>query len=511
MANISNPMGILVLDLISKDKNNIYESFFSDPPSCLVIYRLLPEIYKILIIRALNSSETGILQNSYLKNNDLFINTKSKINDCILGLLQIKILEKINDQIFKINEKFFVTMKKLLSEGLDFDKQKFRRKARGYEKYLDKGINLFYKFINEKVFDQFGKVESDSEINKFLLYAGLLSKDQEKKYQIGNLPIFLNKTEELITSFFYKYLTYNIDMKILDEQKFKFFHLLFYLATLEPGTYFTSFPEQYYDPSLEKHLDFMNQTGFLIMKPETKNGKIIKKYFCTPLIQSLFENNNISEDYSLIKYGDENANRFLYVETNMKFYAFMPELNKKKKEKQTALFLGISEMNSSTNLSNIIEKEPKESKDERVLFYINLLKSMFTIEMILPDNGLIGYITRENLKKIFKQLTNSNRLLQFLSDHMSLNNDDVTDVGDKKYLINESVVNQISILENEKKSIEIVKSVACYYDFFDSKQYQSFLTRLENDNIKPIKKEDNDMIVVISGEDAKKLKNRYQI
>ena len=25
--------------------------------------------------------------------------------------------------------------------------------------------------------------------NKFLLYAGLLSKDQEKKYQIGNLPI----------------------------------------------------------------------------------------------------------------------------------------------------------------------------------------------------------------------------------------------------------------------------------------------------------------------------------
>ena len=135
---------------------------------------------------------------------------------------------------------------------------------------------------------------------------------------------------------------------------------------------------------------------------------------------------------------------------------------------------------------------------------------MFKIEMILPENGLIGVITRENLKKIFKK-SSSERLLQFLSDHMSLNNDDVTDVGDKKYLINESVVNQISILENEKKSIEIVKSVACYYDFFDSKQYQSFLTRLENDNIKPIKKEDNDMIVVISGEDAKKLKNRYQI
>ena len=177
----------------------------------------------------------------------------------------------------------------------------------------------------------------------------------------------------------------------------------------------------------------MNQTGFLITKTETKNSLVIKKYICTPLIQALFENNNISEDFALIKYGDENAFRFLYVETNMKFYAFMPTAkNKVIKERQTSFQLNLSE-NFSSSMS--FDKE-RESKDEKIIFYINLLKSMFRIEMILPENGLIGYITRENLKKILKYLSNSTRLLQFLSDHMSLNYDDVTVINGKKYLIN---------------------------------------------------------------------------
>ena len=59
----------------------------------------------------------------------------------------------------------------------------------------------------------------------------------------------------------------------------------------------------------------------------------------------------------------------------------------------------------------------------------------------LNQCGLIGYIARENLKKIFKYLSTSTRLLQFLSDHMSLNYDDVTVVRGKKYLINESKSN----------------------------------------------------------------------
>ena len=134
---------------------------------------------------------------------------------------------------------------------------------------------------------------------------------------------------------------------------------------------------------------------------------------------------------------------------------------------------------------------------------------MFRIEMILPDNGLIGYITRENLKKIFKYLSNSDRLLQFLSDHMSLNYDDVTVVRGKKYLINESVVNQILVLEKEKKTTEYIKSATCYYDFSDRGQFKDYLTMFRNENVKIIKKKEshNKEVIVIQTDDAKRIKN----
>jgi hypothetical protein len=481
-----------------------------------MIYRLLPEISKNLLIRVINLNEGGKFQYSEMKNHDFFINTsKSKANNItsyISGLEQLKIVEKLEpyDQYYyRINEHFYETLKKILSEGLEIDKTKFHRKSRGYEKYLEKGINKFYKFINDKIFGQFGKRAEKSDINDFLLNSNFLSIDSENKFQMGSLTSFLFKTEEFIISIFYNYLSYNLEKKYLDKKKYDFFHLLFYLATLEPGSYFTEFPN-YYDSSFEKYLEFMNQTGFLITKSENKNSKIIKKYICSPLIQSLFENNNIAEDYNIFMYGDENAHRFLYVETNMKFYAFLPDAKKIKIERQSSINLNFSESFSFYST----EKE-KEAKDEKVNFYINLLKWMFKIEMILPENGLIGYITRENLKKIFKYLSNSTRLLQFLSDHMSLNYDDVTVINGKKYLINESVVNQILVLESEKKSFHFIKSVTCYYAFYDKADYRKYLDLMKHENIKVIEAKEtsnkNNMIIVIDSNDERKIKNKYNL
>ena len=163
MASINNPIAISLLTDISKDKG-VSELFFSDPPSCLVIFRLLPEISKNLIIRAINSNENGLLEISELKNHDFFINTKSKnINEYIAGLTQLKILQETGNK-YIINKYFLETMKKILSEGLIQDKKKFHRKARGYEKYLEKGMNRFYKFINEKIFDQSKKEVQENEI-----------------------------------------------------------------------------------------------------------------------------------------------------------------------------------------------------------------------------------------------------------------------------------------------------------------------------------------------------------
>ena len=505
MASINNPMAILLLEEIKKENP---ELFFSEPHSCLLIYRLLPEISKNVIIRAIISSENGLLTTDELKNHDFFINTikENNIEKYVTGLVELHFLERIDEQNYKINKYFFETMKKILSEGLIIDKKKFHRRARGYEKYLEKGLNKFYKFIKEKILDQFDKPVQDNELNNFLVFGKFLLKDEKsKKYSMNNFSNFLEKTEDLVNIFFFKYLLYNITKKILDEKKFTFFQLLFYLATLEPGSYFTEFPKEYYDSSFDKHLEFMNQTGFLIIKTENKNYTTIKKYFCTPLIQTLFENNNISGDFALLKYGDENAYRFLYVETNMKFYAFMPQMKTKKKEKLTSIQLNLSE---NYSFSSIIEKE---SKDELINYYIKLLHLMFRIEFILPDNGIIGYITRENIYNIIKHITSSENLLQFLSDHMSLNYDDVTKVKGKSYLINESAVNQILVLENEKKSIEIIKA-ACFCEFYSSNQYREYLDIMQNENINIIKTKENknDRVIVIKNFDAKRLGNKLK-
>ena len=126
MAKIMNTVAIFLLGQISTGKK-IAESFFSEPYSCLGIYRLLPEISKNIIIRGIISSEKGDLPLSFIKkNNDFFLNTKkNEIGEYIAGLTQLKIIEETNDKNYKINEIFFETLKKILSEGLITDKKNF--------------------------------------------------------------------------------------------------------------------------------------------------------------------------------------------------------------------------------------------------------------------------------------------------------------------------------------------------------------------------------------------------
>ena len=217
----------------------------------------------------------------------------------------------------------------------------------------------------------------------------------------------------------------------------------------------------------------------------------------------------------MIKYGDENAERFLYVETNMRFYAFMPQPKNKKKEKgqtqstQSSINLSLNEISNSSIFSELeSNKDNKEIKDEKINFYINLLKAIFKIEMKLPENGLIGYITRDNLRKILKN-SDSSFILQFLSDHMSLNYDDVTTIDGIKYLINESVVNQILVLENEQKSVEIIKDVVCYCDFYNSEQYNNLLNIMKKRKIHVISKGENKFIV-INHSDEKRIEKEFK-
>ena len=50
MATIENPVFITISRLLYNDLTQ----FFSDPPSCLIIFRILPEVSKNLILRIIN-------------------------------------------------------------------------------------------------------------------------------------------------------------------------------------------------------------------------------------------------------------------------------------------------------------------------------------------------------------------------------------------------------------------------------------------------------------------------
>ena len=62
---------------------------------------------------------------------------------------------------------------------------------------------------------------------------------------------------------------------------------------------------------------------------------------------------------------------------------------------------------------------------------------------------IIRYITRESLRKLFKD-AKSELVLEFLSKHISVKSDNITKINGKKYLINESLVHQILVLERIK-------------------------------------------------------------
>ena len=498
MAKIENPLVITILNNLVHDPSQL----FDDPPSCLMIYRILPEISKNLILRIINSTKNGKIQSNEIKNHDIFINTDQNISQYCQGLQQLGIILKnqnFESAEIQFNEVFLSTMRKILSEGIkNENKINFHRKPKGYETSLERGINRFYKFINEKIFDQIGKNKNDNSINNFLTKMNLLQIAGDR-YCLGqkSFILFLQNSEYMIKLLFQFYLHFCFSKTNRTDNKVKFVKFLFYLTTLEPGAYFSEFPHNYYDPSFSDIIEFMNQTGFIIIK-EDKTKKE-KKTCCTPLIQCLFENNNITKNYSLLKYGDENAERFLFVETNMKFYAYLSYIKKTQKNKDN-LSLNLSDTFTS---SSIKEEKEEKTQDQKTIFNINLLKTIFNIEIRLP-NMIIGYITRDNLRKLFKDIK-SELILQFLSNHMSLKYDDVTEVNGKKYLINESVVNQILILEKEKNSI-FCKSVSCYFDFYSAEQYERYAKKMEEKQIKCLYANKEVKVIVIA--DNKENRNK---
>jgi len=98
-------------------------------------------------------------------------------------------------------------------------------------------------------------------------------------------------------------------------------------------------------------------------------------------------------------------------------------------------------------------------------------------------------------------------ILQFLSDHMSLKSDDMTEINGKKYLINESVVNQILVLEREKTSI-IIKPVLCYYDFYDTKQFELYEKKIKEKKIDWVYCQNKIIVLTETQENKRKMESK---
>ena len=150
MAKIDNPLVVT----ISKYLNYDLSQFFSDPPSCLIIFRILPEISKNLILRIINSTKNGKIEESQIKNHDIFLNTDQSISIYYYGLKQIGIIKNNENSSSsqtkqtQFNEVFLSTLKKILSEGIKYDNNiEFHHKPKGYETSLERGVNRFYKFL----------------------------------------------------------------------------------------------------------------------------------------------------------------------------------------------------------------------------------------------------------------------------------------------------------------------------------------------------------------------------
>ena len=144
MSRIDNPVIITIF------KHLVYDitQLFSDPPSCLIIYRILPEISKNLILKVINTTKNGRVELNEIKNLDIFINTNQNVSPYINGLIQMKILQKLrgeDNSYVQFNEVFISTMKKILSEGIvNENKIVFHRKPKGYENYLESKYNFYF-------------------------------------------------------------------------------------------------------------------------------------------------------------------------------------------------------------------------------------------------------------------------------------------------------------------------------------------------------------------------------
>ena len=227
----------------------------------------------------------------------------------------------------------------------------------------------------------------------------------------------------------------NTTKEIINIKFTKFTKFIFQLCSYEICTSFTKLPKEYDQKHYYEQLSFLSEFGIIWEKHyEQKNET---KYFCTPLIKSIFEDINLISPLSEI---ENNNGNFLIVETDFNVYAY-----------------------TKNNLD------------------IQIFELLFEVKYKF-DGFIVGSITREKIRNILKRDIKIFTILEYLSNHSHPNSNYKCIIKGEQYKIPENVANQIVMWSDEINALNPENSILLY-DFVDENQYDDYYRTLKQNDI----------------------------
>ena len=443
--------------------NYNFNKLFEEENACLYTFRILPEVCQQILLRIINFNDT---ENKIITDDLLFEDLEifkylSDNKDEVyyklrtylrvlhkLSIIQIQI--KHNKDFIIIEKNFKMNLKKILNDGIKKINPTLGKKKKNFQKMLHFGIKKLQGFIIDNLlrFENENYIirseDSNNRILDFLTKKKFLQKlNGVYKLHSNAINCILQGRNNQLRSLLGMYFLYYRDLlrnenysnELLNSKHLEFLKLIFQLCSYEICTSFTKLPKEYDQKHYYEQLSFLSEFGIIWEKHyEQKNET---KYFCTPLIKSIFEDINLISPLSEI---ENNNGNFLIVETDFNVYAY-----------------------TKNNLD------------------IQIFELLFE-EKYKFDGFIVGTITRDKIRNILKRDIKIFTILEYLSTHSHPNSNYECIIQGEKYKIPENVANQIVIWGEEINALNPENSILLF-DFVDENQYDDYYKRLKQSDI----------------------------
>ena len=442
--------------------NYNFNKLFEEENACLYTFRILPEVCQQILLRIINFCDSKInistddllfedleLYNYISENN----NNRDKLKSYLRILHQLSIIQikmEHNRDFIIIDPNFKTRLKNILNYGIKQINPTLGKKKKNFQKMLHFGIKKLQGFIIDNLlrFENENFIirseDSNNRILDFLTKKKFLQKlNGVYKLHSNAINCILQGRNNQLRSLLGMYFLYYRDLlrnenysnELINSKHLEFLKLIFQLCSYEICTSFTKLPKEYDQKHYYEQLSFLSEFGIIWEKHyEQKNET---KYFCTPLIKSIFEDINLISPLSEI---ENNNGNFLIVETDFNVYAY-----------------------TKNNLD------------------IQIFELLFE-EKYKFDGFIVGSITREKIRNILKRDIKIFTILEYLSNHSHPNSNYKCIIKGEQYKIPENVANQIVMWSDEINALNPENSILLY-DFVDENQYDDYYRTLKQNDI----------------------------